>query len=505
MLQVCAADELTAPYGNERTHPMTDTITPTLTAPEAAAAAAAAAPLVAAASREERATWLEAVADALDAAAEDLVPVAIAESHLPEGRLRGEVGRTTGQLRLFAGVLRDAAYLEVIIDHAAPQAAPPQPDLRRMLVPTGPVAVYAASNFPFAFSVAGGDTASALAAGCPVVVKAHPGHPELSRRTAAVVTGALAGAGAPAGIFSLVEGMEAGRALIQDPAITSGAFTGSLAGGRALFDLASARPTPIPFYAELGSVNPVIVTAAAVTERGEALAAGLVGSFTLGGGQFCTKPGVVFVPANTGFESLVAAAMGSAQAAPLLNERIAAGFGHGIGLLAEHAAVELVAGARSADDAEAPAPLVLSTTAAAVVADPEALLAECFGPVTLLVSYATDQELRDAVGVLEGSLTGTIHAAADEEVGELAGLLAPRVGRLLFGGWPTGVAVTWSQHHGGPWPATTSVHTSVGATAIRRFLRPITFQDAPESVLPAELRESNPLGVPRRVDGVLEV
>lgn len=484
---------------------MTDTITATLTAPGAAAAAATAAPLVAAASREERAGWLEAVADALDAAAEELVPVAMAESHLPEARLRGEVGRTSGQLRLFATVLRDAAYLEVIIDHAKPEATPPQPDLRRLLIPTGPVAVYSASNFPFAFSVAGGDTASALAAGCPVVVKAHPGHPELSRRTAAVVTAALADAGAPAGTFGLVEGMEAGVALIQEPAITSGAFTGSLAGGRALFDLASARPTPIPFYAELGSVNPVVVTAAAIAERGAALATGLVGSFTLGAGQFCTKPGVVFVPADAGFESLVAAAMDSAQSAPLLNERIVAGFGHGVGLLAEHSSVELIAGSRSDADADAPAPLVLATDATSVIADPEALLAECFGPVTLLVRYTSDAELQAALAVLEGSLTGTIQAASGEDVSELVTGLATRVGRLLFGGWPTGVAVTWSQHHGGPWPATTSIHTSVGATAIRRFLRPLTFQDAPESVLPAELHEANPLGVPRRVDGVLEV
>ena len=482
---------------------MTDTITPTLTAPEAAAAAAAAAPLVAATSREERAGWLEAVADALDAAAHELVPVAMAESHLPEVRLRGEVGRTSGQLRLFAAVLRDAGYLEVIIDHAKPEAA--RPDLRRLLIPTGPVAVYSASNFPFAFSVAGGDTASALAAGCPVVVKAHPGHQELSRLTAAVVAAALTDAGAPAGTFALVEGMEAGIALIKDPAITSGAFTGSLSGGRALFDLASARPTPIPFYAELGSINPVVVTSAAIAEDGQALAAGLVGSFTLGAGQFCTKPGVVFVPSGAGFESLVVAGMDAAKSAPLLNDRIAAGFGQGIGLLAEHPEIELIAGSRSAADAEAPAPLVLATTASSVITDPEALLAECFGPVTVLVRYDSDAELQAALAVLEGSLTGTIHAASGEDVSDLVAALAPRVGRLLFGGWPTGVAVTWSQHHGGPWPATTSVHTSVGATAIRRFLRPLTFQDAPESVLPLELQEANPLGVPRRVDGILEV
>jgi NADP-dependent aldehyde dehydrogenase len=487
---------------------MTDTLTAhqtPLTAAQAAAAAAGATAPMAAASREERARWLEAVADALDAAKAELVPIAVAESHLPEARLTGEVGRTTGQLRLFAGVLRDGGYLEVVIDHARPDATPPQPELRRLLVPTGPVAVFAASNFPFAFSVAGGDTASALAAGCPVVVKAHPGHPELSRRTAAVVSDALAAGGAPDGAFGLIEGTEEGRVLVQEPAITAGAFTGSLGGGRALFDLANGRPAPIPFYAELGSINPVVVTAEAVATDGEALAKGLVGSFTLGAGQFCTKPGVVFVPQGAGFEQLVAGSMGETTAALLLNERIASGFGHGLGALADHDAVELVAGNRSAADADAPEPLVLATTAAAVVADPEALLAECFGPVTLLVSYASDDELATALSAVEGSLTGTVHAADGEDVRHLAALLAPRVGRLLFGGWPTGVAVTWSQHHGGPWPATTSLHTSVGATAIRRFLRPLAFQDAPESVLPAELHESNPLGVPRRVDGVLEV
>ncbi|HEY5784976.1 MAG TPA: aldehyde dehydrogenase (NADP(+)) [Microlunatus sp.] len=485
---------------------MTDTIAPTtLTAPEAAAAAGTAGPLVAATSREERARWLEAVADALDAAKADLVPVAVAESHLPEARLNGEVGRTTGQLRLFAAVLRDGAYLEAIVDHAKPDATPPQPELRRILVPTGPVAVYSASNFPFAFSVAGGDTASALAAGCPVVVKAHSGHPELSRRTAAVVSAALAEVGAPDGIFGLIDGTEAGRVLIQEPAITAGAFTGSLTGGRALFDLASGRPAPIPFYAELGSINPVVVTADAVAADGAGLAKGLVGSFTLGAGQFCTKPGVVFVPEGTGFEARVAEAMDGASAAPLLNQRIVKGFGQDLGQLAEHPAVDLVAGTRSASDAEAPAPVVLATSASSVVEDPKALLAECFGPVTLLVRYSSAAELATALAVVEGSLTGTIHAADGEDVRELAALLAPRVGRLLFGGWPTGVSVTWSQHHGGPWPATTSVHTSVGATAIRRFLRPLTFQDAPESVLPVELHESNPLGVPRRVDGVLEV
>lgn len=482
--------------------------TATRTAGEAAAAAAAVAGQVAATPREQRAGWLEAAADALDAAAADLVPIALAETHLPQARLVGEVGRTTGQLRLFAGVLRDAGYLEVIIDHADPAATPPRPDLRRMLVPIGPVAVYAASNFPFAFSVAGGDTASALAAGCPVVVKAHPGHPELSRRSAEVVAAALAEAGAPDGTFGLVEGMENGRALILEPAIACGAFTGSLSGGRALFDLASGRPTPIPFYAELGSSNPVVVTQAAVAENGAAVAAGLVGSFTLGAGQYCTKPGVVFVPEGAGFERLVADALGTAGPARLLNRRIVDGFSHGLARLAEDPAVEVIAGAGSGTDAgstETPPPVVLATSAEAVIENPATLLAECFGPVTLLVRYGSTAQLGAALAEVEGSLTGTIHATPGDDVAGLTALLAPRVGRLLYDGWPTGVAVAWSQHHGGPWPATTSIHTSVGATAIRRFLRPLIFQNAPESVLPPELTDANPLRVPRRVDGVLEV
>jgi NADP-dependent aldehyde dehydrogenase len=468
-------------------------------------AAANAAAELARATDEQRAGWLEAVADALDAAADQLVPIAIAESHLPEGRLTGEVGRTTGQLRMFAAVVRDGVYLEAIIDHALPQASPPQPDLRRVLVPVGPVAVYSASNFPFAFSVAGGDTASALAVGCPVVVKAHPGHPELSRRTAEIITQALADAGAPAGAFGLVEGFEAGTDLVKHPAIRAAAFTGSLHGGRALFDLAAARPAPIPFYAELGSINPVVVTPAAIEESGDALARGLIGSFTLGAGQFCTKPGVVLVPADTGFEEAVASAAGDATAASLLNDRIGEGFAHGLDALVGHPDVDVVAGTPGAGSVDAPEPVVLATSAAAVAADPDALLAECFGPVTLLIRYTDETDRQAVLDVLEGSLTATVHAAQGEDVRALTAGLADRSGRVLFGGWPTGVAVTWSQQHGGPWPATTSIHTSVGATAVRRFQRPVVFQDAPEAVLPAALQEGNPLGIARRVDGRLEV
>lgn len=470
------------------------------------AQAVEAAPALAASTDAERAAWLNAIADALDAAADELVPIAMDESHLPEARLRGEVGRTTGQLRLFATVVSEGSYLEAIIDHAKPESTPPQPELRRFLIPVGPVAVYSASNFPFAFSVAGGDTASALAVGCPVIVKAHSGHLKLSRATAAVVQAALTAAGAPAGTFALIEGQQAGRDLIQHPGVTAGAFTGGLFGGRALFDLASGRPAPIPFYGELGSINPVVITPAAVTESRDNLAAGLAASFTLGVGQFCTKPGLVLIPARAGFEEAVVAATANTTGGPMLNDRIASALPETLGKLAGHRDVTVLAGPADQDASNGEGvPVVLRTTAKAVAADPETLLEECFGPVTLLVAYDNEEDRDAALRAVGGALTATVHAAAGEDVSAVTTLLSQRAGRVLFGGWPTGVAVTWSQQHGGPWPATTSLHTSVGATAVRRFQRPITFQDAPESVLPDALKEANPLGIPRRVDGKLVV
>ncbi|WP_369045281.1 aldehyde dehydrogenase (NADP(+)) [Sinomonas sp. P10A9] len=459
----------------------------------------------AAASDDARAAWLEAVADALDAARDELVAIAERESHLPTLRLTGEVARTTGQLRLFAAVVRDGAYLEAVIDRARPGATPPQPDLRRILRPLGPVAVFSASNFPFAFSVAGGDTASALAVGCPVVVKGHSGHPELSVRTAQVVADALASAGAPDGVFGLVLGRPAGNALVQAPGITAVGFTGSLSGGRALFDLACARPDPIPFYGELGSINPVVVTPAAAKARTAEIAAGLAASFTLGVGQFCTKPGLVLVPAEAGFETALAIEASSHRGGVMLTPRIAEAFPAGLRRLVVDGKADLLIGNPGQDASDGVArPAVLMADAARVLARPEVLLEECFGPVTLLVRYASDAE-RDAVlDAVGGSLTATVHAEPDEDVTELAARLAERAGRVLFGGWPTGVAVTWSQHHGGPWPATTSaLHTSVGATAVRRFQRPVVFQDAPASVLPEALRDENPRSIVRRVDGEL--
>lgn len=470
-------------------------------------AAANAAAWLASCSLEARARLLEAVADALDAHADELIAIADRETSLGETRLTGEVARTTGQLRLFATAVREGGFLEVTIDHADPDATPPRPDLRRTLVPLGPVAVFSASNFPFAFSVAGGDTASALAAGCPVVVKGHPAHAELSRRTAAVVADALQMAGAPDGVFGHVTGLEAGVALVQDPVIRAVGFTGSLDGGRALFDLATGRPDPIPFYGELGSINPVVVTRGAAAARAAELAEGLTGSFTMGVGQFCTKPGVVLVPADAGFEDAVVAAVTAAGAdpKPMLTGRMARQFHDGAASLAAAAPVQTLIGPGETREGTA-SPQLYATDVAALLADPDHLLEERFGPACLLVRYASAEELQRAVGVLPGSLTATVHAEADEDVTDLVRRLTGLAGRVLFDGWPTGVAVTWSQHHGGPWPATTSpLHTSVGVTAMRRFLRPVTYQNAPASVLPAALHDDNPLRLPRRVDGRLEL
>jgi NADP-dependent aldehyde dehydrogenase len=466
--------------------------------------AAEAAGACAAATAAERARWLHIIAERLEGDADALVALADRETALGADRLRGELHRTTGQLRLFAEVVLEGSYLEATIDRAAPTAGPPRPDLRRMLRPVGPVAVFAASNFPFAFSVAGGDTASALAVGCPVVVKAHSGHPALSRRVADRIADALSAAAAPEGAFGLVEGHDAGIALIEHPAVRAAAFTGSLAGGRALADRAAARAEPIPFFGELGSVNPVIVTPGADRERGTALAEGLAASFQLGAGQFCTKPGLVFVPRGSALERELPTLVGS-EGRRLLTESIDHGFRTGMARLADMPATELVAG-RTPAPAHAPTAAVFAVELDELD-DPRngpVLREEVFGPVTVLVRYTELDELPAALARLDGSLTATIHLADGEPVDDILDVAERRAGRILFEGWPTGVAVTWGQHHGGPWPATTSQHTSVGATAVRRFLRPIAYQDAPEELLPAALRDGNPLGIPRRVDGVID-
>jgi NADP-dependent aldehyde dehydrogenase len=467
-------------------------------------AAAAAAGPAAASTPVERAGWLAAAADALDAAAAELIPLAAAETHLPEApRLKGELARTTFQLRLFGDVLRDGAFLGATVDHADPEwPMGPRPDIRRVLVPIGPTLVFAASNFPFAFSVAGGDTAAALAAGCPVVLKAHPGHEELSTRTGAIVRDALAAAGAPAGIFDVVHGVDAGVTALKDPRIAAAAFTGSVAGGRALFDIAVARPTPIPFYGELGSVNPVVVTPGAVAARGAEIAKGYAGSFSLGAGQFCTKPGILLLPEGHGLEEELRAAVTGVAAQPMLNERIAEGFTRRLGELSAAPGVEVLV--EGADDGPVFTPSLLTTTAKAFAQSDATVRDECFGPASLVVTYTDQAELIEVLEGLEPGLTFTVHG--EESEADLVRGLLPAVtklaGRLLWNDWPTGVTVSWAQQHGGPYPATTApTTTSVGTAAIERFLRPVAWQGFPDALLPDALREDNPWRLPRRVDG----
>ena len=457
-----------------------------------------------------RAELLRAMAAALDARGEELVPLADKETALGTVRLQGELTRTTGQLRLFADYLDEGSYVDAILDRAQPGATPPRPDLRRMLHPIGPVAVYAASNFPFAFSVAGGDTASALAAGCPVLLKEHPGHPKVSDAVARTIEEVLRRAGAPSGSFATVRGWSVGGDLIQAPEVMAGAFTGSVQGGRALFDLAAARPDPIPFYGELGSLNPVVVTRRAASERPAEIAAGLVQSFTMSVGQFCTKPGLVLVPSGTDLVRHVVEAAQDAHGGRMLTPRIAEGFRDRLmSLRGVDGVEELVVpagGVRGASETgDAGEPVVLGTDTATLVEHGDVLLEECFGPVTVLVWYDDDGQLLAAVRSLPGSLTATVHGTDDDARAPwpVADSLRERAGRLVWNGWPTGVAVTWAMHHGGPWPATTaSQHTSVGMTAIRRFLRPLAYQDVPATLLPDALQDANPLGILRRVDGV---
>jgi NADP-dependent aldehyde dehydrogenase len=453
----------------------------------------------------DRAGALGLVADALDAAADRLTAIAQAETHLPDVRLRGELKRTTFQLRLLAETVARGDHLDVRVDHADPDwpMGAPRPDLRRSAVPLGPVIVFAASNFPFAFSVAGGDTAAALAAGCPVIVKAHEGHPELSGATAEVVTTALHDAGAPAGVFALVREPATARAVLGHPDIKAAAFTGSIPAGRALFDLAQARPEPIPFYGELGSVNPVFVSEQAAARRAPEIVEGFVGSFTMGAGQFCTKPGLLLVPA----ESDLVRRLGEAvlpDAAPLLNDRIAQGHRRTREAVTQRPGTSvLVAGAAEPDSP--PAPTLLTTAADDLVKDMEGLFTECFGPTALVVTYRDERELLDVARAIDGQLTATLVAEPDDGiVPPLMAVLSRKAGRLLWNQWPTGVSVTHAQQHGGPYPASTAPGTtSVGTAAVARFVRPVAWQGFPDQLLPAELREEPPYDVPRRVDGRL--
>jgi acyl-CoA reductase-like NAD-dependent aldehyde dehydrogenase len=460
--------------------------------------------------RDARAALLRAAASRLRGAGDELVEVCESETGLPEARLRSELERTCGQLEAFADLADAGDYVEAIIDTPDPEAVPiPRPDVRRMLVPIGPVAVFGASNFPLAFSTAGGDTASALAAGCPVIVKGHPSHPGTSALVARELAAAVAGAGLPAATFAhlAAASVEVAEALVDAPEVAAVGFTGSYAAGRAIADRAAARPQPIPVYAEMGSVNPIVVTEAALRERGDAIAEGLTASVSNFGGQLCTKPGVVFVPAGAAGDAFAADVAGRLEAvepAVLLNRRLRDALREAVGRLEELPSVERLSGAVKADGPGfRHQPSAYRAAARDLETAPE-LLHEHFGPVVLFLSYGSRDELLAALERIDGQLTASLHAQRGEEVDELVGALSHRAGRVVFDGFPTGVAVTHGMHHGGPFPATTApAHTSVGMTAIRRWLRPVAFQNAPATAFPAALRDENPLGIWRRVDGEL--
>jgi alpha-ketoglutaric semialdehyde dehydrogenase len=457
---------------------------------------------------EQRAGFLESIAAEIEAIGDELITCAMAETALPRPRLEGERVRTCGQLRLFAARVREGNWQGVRIDHALPDRKPlPRPDLRMRHIPVGPVAVFGASNFPLAFSVAGGDTASALAAGCPVVVKVHPAHPGTSALVADAVRRAAA-ASVPAGVFAILfdDGFETGEALVKHPAIQAVGFTGSRRGGLALVAIGQQRPQPIPVYAEMSSVNPVFLLPAALHGRGDTLGAAFVESLVLGVGQFCTNPGVVIAVRGPAFESFKSVAIEALKAKPagvMLSAGIAKAYRKGVAKLVRNSRVTEIAQGGLADYEGKSQPALFHVDAASVLAHP-ALIQEVFGPCAVLIGCNDEQEMLDLAKSLEGQLTATLQS--DDEDNRLAGKLLPilerKVGRILFGGWPTGVEVCDAMVHGGPYPATSDGRsTSVGTAAIDRFLRPVSYQSMPASLRPASLQETSKIKMLRLIDG----
>ncbi|HEY0412864.1 MAG TPA: aldehyde dehydrogenase (NADP(+)) [Allosphingosinicella sp.] len=457
---------------------------------------------------ESRAGFLEAIAQNILDLGDELVERCVAESGLPRPRIEGERGRTVGQLRLFAQVVRDGRYVEARIDPAQPERKPlPRPDVRSRKIPLGPVAVFGASNFPLAFSVAGGDTASALAAGCPVVAKAHPAHPGTSELVGRAVQQAVRASGLPEGVFSLVfdSGYEIGQALVADPRIKAAAFTGSRRGGLALMKIAQDRPEPIPVYAEMSSINPVILFAGALDERGAQIAQAFVNSLMMGAGQFCTSPGLILAIDGDGLDGFTRAAgkaLQEAAAGTMLTPAIHRAYCAGVEALARHERVETVARGKAGHNHQGQAGL-FSTSAEAFMTD-EHLREEVFGSSSLIVRCPDEPALAGVVESLEGQLTASLHMAESDhgDARRLLPVLERKVGRILVNGFGTGVEVTHAMVHGGPFPSTSDGRsTSVGTMAIDRFLRPVAYQDLPDALLPEELRDSNPRGLDRLVDG----
>jgi alpha-ketoglutaric semialdehyde dehydrogenase len=458
-----------------------------------------------------RSAFLTTVADNIDALGETLVSRVVAETGIPEPRVKMELGRTTNQLRLFASVVAAGRFLGSRLDTPDPSRSPlPKPDLRQRKIPLGPVAVFSASNFPLAFSVAGGDTASALAAGAPVVVKAHSAHPGTSELVGRAIRAAVAEHNLPEGVFSLLfgDGRNLGTALVKHPRIAAVGFTGSRSGGLALVAAAASRPVPIPVYAEMSSVNPVIVLPGALSSSGASLGTAFVTSLTTSAGQLCTNPGLVFAVGDaTEFLAAAGEAVGAAPGAAMLTTNIQQSYVDGVNRLVDLAGVTEVAagGVDPAVNACGQARLFV-TDGDTFLAEP-ALQEEVFGATSLVVRVKDTAQLEQILDTLEGQLTATVHAAETDH--DTAAALLPRLellaGRVLFGGWPTGVEVGHAVVHGGPFPATSApATTSVGSLAIERWLRPVAYQNVPNTVLPEELRDGNPLGVPRLRDGSAE-
>jgi NADP-dependent aldehyde dehydrogenase len=464
-------------------------------------------------SPEERATLLDGMADEIEAAGDAVVDRVMQETAFPRSRVQGEMGRTTNQLRMFAEVVREGSWVDARIDRPQPDRRPtPKPDIRRMLISLGPVAVFGASNFPLAFSVGGGDTASAIAAGSPVVVKAHPAHPGTSELVGEALARAVRAAGFHPGTFSMVHGAnpQVSLALVRHPGIKAVGFTGSLKAGRAIFDAGSSRPEPIPVYAEMGSVNPVFILPRALRERREEIVDGLMASVTLGGGQFCTNPGVVVGLGNGDLKAFVRLLGERASATALctmLHEGIRSGYEEGLNELEATGDVRFVARGSSSNGSTAtPGTTAVLTASARAFLAKKRLQEEVFGPSTLVVSCSDSAEIERVAYSVDGNLTATLHGTQEdlEEFADLVHLLENKVGRLIFNGFPTGVEVCASMHHGGPYPATSDVRsTSVGTAAILRFARPICYQDFPQTAMPAELRDRNERGIWRTVDDEL--
>ncbi len=461
-------------------------------------------------SAAERARFLRAIARNIDQLGEVLVERAVSETALPSDRIRSERGRTSNQLRLFADLIEEGSWVDARIDRPDPTRKPlPKPDVRSMLRPLGPVVVFGASNFPLAFSVAGGDTASALAAGNPVVVKAHNAHPGTSEFVANAVIDAARECGMPSGVFSLIFGVSTSvpTALVRHPAIKAAGFTGSRIAGRKLLEIANNRPEPIPFYAEMSSTNPVFVLPGALRERGDQIAAGLHGSFTLGGGQFCTKPGIVFVESRAEADRLaekVAKLVSDGSHYVLLTKTIHTSYQSGIQQRTRISRALAQGPADMAGGFQASA-AVFDTDAESFIANPD-FASELFGPATLLVRYRTREQLLAIAQSLEGQLTATIHGTEHDlaEYPDLIAILGHKVGRIVVNGFPTGVEVGHAMVHGGPYPATSdSRMTSVGSRAVLRFARPVCYQNFPDAALPPELQDANPLGIWRMLDGQL--